>query len=298
MSSPDPYTQQLQQDLQQLQQAFAALQLQPLAQRAPEPKVKLPSSFDGTRSQFRGFINQVQLVFRLQPHRYPTATTQVGLVGTLLTGAALKWFAPLIEKNSALLGSWDAFLMEFEANFGDTDRERTAANKIRRLRQGSRSASEYASEFRQLACDISWDDAALRDQFREGLRDDVKDLLLTFADPTSLDAAIAQAIRCDNRLFERRQEKRFRQVIRAPTPHVQDRPADPSPDVEPMQIDAVRPRGPLTRAERQHRLQANLCLYCGQPGHRLAGCPSRKRIQANTVDATALEAGNGLVQSE
>ncbi len=46
------------------------------------------------------------------------------------------------------------------------------------------------------------------DQFCCGLRDDVQDLLLTLADPSSFSEAITQVIRCDNRLFEHCQEKK------------------------------------------------------------------------------------------
>jgi hypothetical protein len=63
--------------------------------------------------------------------------------------------------------------------FGDSDKARTSANKLRCLQQGTRSAIVYTSEFRQLACDVNWGEAALIDQFRCGLRDDVQDLLLT-----------------------------------------------------------------------------------------------------------------------
>jgi hypothetical protein len=101
------------------------------------------------------------------------------LVGTLLEGPALAWFAPLLEGSSQLLSDFEVFLKEFEDTFGDADKARTAANKIRKLRQGSRSAAVYASEFRLLACDVSWGEAALVDQFRHGLQDSVKDLLLT-----------------------------------------------------------------------------------------------------------------------
>jgi hypothetical protein len=48
----------------------------------------------------------------------------------------------------------------------------------------------------------------LIDQFRYGLRDDVQDLLLTLANPSSFSEAITQAIRRDNRLFERHHEKK------------------------------------------------------------------------------------------
>jgi hypothetical protein len=48
----------------------------------------------------------------------------------------------------------------------------------------------------------------LIDQFRCGLHDDVQDILLPFADSSSFSEAITQAIRCNNRLFERHQEKK------------------------------------------------------------------------------------------
>jgi hypothetical protein len=46
-------------------------------------------------------------------------------------------------------------MAEFEAVFGDNDKARTSANKLRRFQQGTRSAIVYASEFRQLACDVN-----------------------------------------------------------------------------------------------------------------------------------------------
>ena len=62
----------------------------------------------------------------------------------------------------------------------------------------------YTSKFRQFASDVGWDDQALRDQFRRGLRGEVKKLLLNSLDPTLLNEAITQLVHCDNRLFELR----------------------------------------------------------------------------------------------
>jgi hypothetical protein len=261
---------------------------------AREPKISLPVKFDGTRSQFRGFLNQVRLVIQLHPSRYPTDAARVGLVGTLLSGTALAWFAPLLEKSSPLLKDFEGFIKEFQASFGDTDSARTAINKIRRLRQGDRPASTYAADFRLLACDIPWDEEALMDQFRQGLRSDVKDLLLTFhEDPKSLTEAISRAVRCDNRLFERRSERqqtfRFRpeqtyaSVVATPTqvprPSSMDCPT-------PMEIDSTtRRRGPLSDAEKQRRWANRLCLYCGGPGHIALSCPHKPKRQVNQVSA-------------
>ena len=75
---------------------------------------------------------------------------------------------------------------------------------MRFLRQGARPASVYATEFRQLVNDVAWNETALLEQFHWGLRDDVKDLPLTLPDPNTLNEAISNATRCDNRIQERK----------------------------------------------------------------------------------------------
>jgi hypothetical protein len=145
---------------------------------------------------------------QLRPRRYFDDTTHVRFVGTLLTGTATAGFAPILETSSPLLQDFNAFMAEFEAVFGDSDKARTSVNKLHCLQQGTRSAIVYALEFRKLASDVNWGEAALIDQFRCKLRDDVQDFLLTLANPSSFSETITQAIQCDNCLFERHQEKK------------------------------------------------------------------------------------------
>ena len=59
--------------VQQLEATIVAMQQQePSTQGIHiEPKIGLPIKFDGTRSQFRGFLNQVRLVIQMHPSRYP-----------------------------------------------------------------------------------------------------------------------------------------------------------------------------------------------------------------------------------
>ena len=158
--------------------------------------------------------------------------------------------------------NFEEFISEFKACFGDTDSVRTTINKVRRLRQGDRPASACATDFRLLACDIPWDEQALMEQFRFELHNDVKDLFLTFPEePKSLTEAISRAIRCDNRLFERR-SKRLQQmarrrsestyvsVITKPPPR-QVYSSTPNDGLTPMEIDGVRRRGPLSYEQKQ-----------------------------------------------
>jgi len=104
-----------------------------LAMVTPEPKISMPKKFDGTRLKFRSFVSQVHLIMQLHPRRYFDDTTRVGFVGTLLTGTVAAWFAPILETSSSLLQDFNAFMVEFEAMFGDSDKARTSANKLRRL---------------------------------------------------------------------------------------------------------------------------------------------------------------------
>jgi hypothetical protein len=72
-------------------------QVLPVAQvtHAREPKFIMPEKFDGTRSKFRGFVQQVNLFLRLHLSRYPDDSTQtVAFIGSLLSGSAFSWFAP------------------------------------------------------------------------------------------------------------------------------------------------------------------------------------------------------------
>jgi hypothetical protein len=70
------------------------------------------------------------------------------------------------------------------------------------LCQGSHLVAVYASKFKQLACNISWGEVALISQFQFGLQGDVKNLLFTLQDPSTLSQAIEQVVWCDNKLFE------------------------------------------------------------------------------------------------
>ncbi len=70
-----------------------------LAMVALEPQISLPEKFDGMRLKFRGFVSQVRPIMQLHPRRYFDDTTRVGFIGTLLTGTAAAWFAPILEKH-------------------------------------------------------------------------------------------------------------------------------------------------------------------------------------------------------
>ena len=75
-----------------------------------------------------------------------------------------------------------------------------AGQELLRLRQGSKSVSDYSIEFQTLATDSGWEGRALVDTFLHGLSEAVKDELLTRELPEDLDRIVALAIRIDTQL--------------------------------------------------------------------------------------------------
>jgi hypothetical protein len=259
------------------------------------PKVKLPDPFDGSRTKLRGFLNQLELVFRLQPDRYRPEDAKIFTCVTLLVEKALAWFNPIMERPELYakqLNDWTSFKTSLTTHFGDLDKAVTASNAIRRLVQGSRSASVYAAEFQELAADLDWNDSALRSQFHEGLAQKIKEMLLGYPETINLSSCIDIAIRSDNRYRETLSAYRNPSPHQTPnrTPTVHGNVPQPARPSDAMEIDAIQSstsqrRPPLTQEERHRRFQNGLCLVCGASGHVKLNCPSSYRNRAPTLAA-------------
>jgi hypothetical protein len=260
-----------------------------------EPKITLPEKFDGSRAKFRGFINQLKLTFQMAPSRYATDQVKIATLGSLLTGDALSWFNPFIEhpeSHEGSLSSWESFNLALSSAFADSDMASAAEAKIRTLRQGRSPAVAYASKFKQTAADLSWNDVAFISQFKSGLSEDVKDMLV-YQDPlpTTLEDFINLAIRLDNRIYERSRDTRAKEDRLNPSfqktsNYNPGASANPSASSGPMamDIDLVRTRRePLSPEERARRFDNQLCMFCGAAGHFKASCPIKPKRKVSSL---------------
>lgn len=255
------------------------------------PKVAKPDKFDGTRSKLDGFLVQVQLNFLMNPRSFENDQQKIAFVASYFTGQALQWVTPLIKKNDQVMATYDTFYEALKKRFSDPDEVRKAEHKLENLKQGTRSAAAYAAEFQLEASKTLWDDASKKSRFREGLRDDVLDLLLTIpaSKLESFEGFVNEAISCDDRLFERRQDKarRLRDTrpsapAQAPTSAKTSSAVSNSSYTGPAPMEIGTTRQVVTEAEKQRRRDNNLCIYCGAEGHILRNCPVRPR-QATTI---------------
>lgn len=270
------------------------------------PKVSMPEKYSGEAAGYRGFKSSLTLLFQLHSVRYPDDLTKIFTVGSLLSGKALNWFAPLLEAHtvgSKPFGSYTEFMNQFSISFGPVDVAVTSAYALDKLKQGRMSAATYATQFKQLASDLSWGQEALMFKFRSGLNDSVKDILVGKDLPESLDALIEMSIRADQMLFQRHLERRAVGVSHDPpiisssrstvSSALSDRPTTTnSSGAMPMQLDSIARRGPLTIEERTHRLANRLCIVCGVAGHFKNECPISRNKDAKQ------ELGQGKEQSQ
>jgi hypothetical protein len=275
------------QEIQNLLERITLLEAQVQAQtqeRAPapkqkEPKLGNPDKYNGMRSLCRSFLAQCHNVFAMQPSIYHNSATgqrnsiaMIGYVASHLTDAPAAWYASLVATNSPLLQSWTLFSAEFLLLYDDPERERTAAFHLERLTQGKSTVAEYAASFRQYALDVQWGQPVLAQRFKRGLRDDIQDLLLTVPELYTLPEVINAAIKCEIRINERNLNK-TNPLNSNSSFDTHSHHTGPTA----MDLNAIDVRGKLTDAIRAECLRRGLCLYCRQPGHRVADCPTKPK---------------------
>lgn len=95
-----------------------------------------------------------------------------------------------VEMLISIVEYFETFVEQFSAIFGDSNRKCTTINKLWSIHQRPYLAIVYSSKFRHLTCNILWNEVALMNRFQFGLHNDVKDLLLTMLDPTTLNQTL------------------------------------------------------------------------------------------------------------
>jgi hypothetical protein len=249
-------------------------------------KMPLPDTYDGSRAKLKSFLMQAELYIGFNGHMFPIEPQKVLWAASFMRGRAFEWIQTFTNDHLANLGSttpdgkvitedkrdnetkilfysWNNFKIKINRMFGDIDEERTAERSIQGLRQKG-AATAYAAEFQQYSFRTSWNDDALMAQFYRGLKDSVKDEMARMDNRgKNLQALITNAIRIDNRLYERSLERKG-QYSQGHGKKEQQKPRWP----EPMEIDAANQTQRLSKEEMERRRKNKLCFECGKEGHR------------------------------
>ena len=238
------------------------------------------------------FFIQLSVVFAADESRFSSDEMKVLYTIGCLSGNALSYVQPFlknIDSNNPndkheILKDFNIFKKFLFDAFGDSNLVVNSENAIRNLKQTG-SATRYATEFRRLSMQLTWNNDALVSQYVLNLKNQIKDELARIDPILDLNAIINKSIDIDNRMFARAQDRINNRQPSHPstaTPMdlnaIQQAPLPVTPINNSANITNVC-RGPITDEEKQRRRNLNLCLYCGMSGHFTAACPNKRPSQ-------------------
>lgn len=265
-------------------------------------KVNKPTPFTGERKKLRSFLAQMNLYFSANSSNIAVEADKVLAAATFLEGEALAWFEPYLrawfeetedERDDEITETFQAysnFTDKLKSTFGEVDEKNHAMMQLTRLRQTT-SASEYCTKHQQISSHLDWNDEALADSVYQGLKDEVKDEIAKIPKrPDSYLKMIEIAVRIDNRLYERRMERRHRGTTWRPPTHHQQRRAnqgarrhDPYGPM-PMELDATAEYKKYDKKKVRFDKATIECYNCHKKGHYAKECKSPK--QERQIKAT------------
>jgi hypothetical protein len=245
-----------------------------------------PEYFYGDREKLEDWLMELELYFMFDGADIPERKRGV-FATTYMRGPAQKWIKPYIAKFMAHdqeVSHWMTYFSQFKekvrAIYGISNEKTTSTRIIQYLKQ-TRSANEYAAIFQRHAPLTNWDDTALRDMFRRGLKDTVKEELMRYGGTIDdLEDLIRASIEIDDKLFELNLAKRFDKgkgtFATRPNPYAgMQKKFDPY-GPQPMDLTNLM-KGKARRAGAKSNKKFT-CYNCGKPGHIAKNCRQKNKV--------------------
>jgi hypothetical protein len=252
---------------------------------------KEPNEFTGNhkgneshknQEEFRVWKKDLILKFEMDGHLYPTEREKIIYAAGRTAGTARKtidaWVSATLENKPNGFSSWQQLVSVLERVYDVADRAAAAEREMARLEQKNQPFMVFFTKFNALLSDLNWNDEARVAALKSKINYEMSSALVpivTLPATDKYDEWVTLLCRLAENLEAHSQRKppggtpanRSLAITTAATAQPVEYPT--SPDSDPMILDAMR----LTPQERLRRIQQQLCLYCGKPGHRKLNCP-------------------------
>uniref|UniRef100_A0AAZ3RY11 Chromo domain-containing protein n=1 Tax=Oncorhynchus tshawytscha TaxID=74940 RepID=A0AAZ3RY11_ONCTS len=171
---------------------------------SPESRIhlSLPTGYNGDTAGCQGFLLKLNL-YLATASPVPSDREKSYALVSCLTGKALEWASAVCSRDDAALDHFEEFTRQFRIVFDHPPEGKAAGELLYHLRQETRSAQDFALEFRTLAAGAGWSDRALIDHYRCSLREDVRPELACRDTTLTFDQLVDMSIKLDNMLATR-----------------------------------------------------------------------------------------------
>jgi hypothetical protein len=250
-----------------------------------EVRVKKAEPFSGKKGrEAETFIMRMEVYFDdYEEGTFPDNRKITATLINMSPGEGANWADPILRCMTArtphaYTTNWNTFKEAFLLNFSDPIKKEKAIRELGSLTQ-TKSAQSYASQFRILSQEVSWDRTAMIDKFKEGLKPQVKMELMKVTMMITPDVVsgwtlenwIELAIRTDDMLFSSQKSN-----PKANTPSTSSyrpsgststsKPATSRPTQDKAKTQNVK----VPDEEKQRRRKEGLCIKCGKPNHNMS----------------------------
>jgi hypothetical protein len=220
-------------------------------------KVNKPKAFSGQRSEAEDFVFQCKLNFDALAVE-PSERNKMTFFASYLSGDALHWYRNVVIRNRQTFATYTDLLDVFMAHFGQDEiiTEEVAVEKLAKLTQIG-SCQTYSNQFTHFSSRTQHNQYTLRKMYLLGLKEHIRAHLNNGPEHNTLATLMRACILYDDRQYAL-QRRRSGPYDRSDKPSSSTRIAS-------SQIKKKGPTGhaPLTAAEKKHRTDNHLCLYCG-----------------------------------
>ena len=125
------------------------------------PKAKEPQVYRGERHKLRGWLAQLIVYYRTVGRQDGHDEEKILYATSLLIDDAGTWITPYAkERIHPTWDTWAGFKAESQRQFGLVNAKREARIKLKSMKQGKRSVTEYWNELRLVASEAELDETS------------------------------------------------------------------------------------------------------------------------------------------